>query len=156
MIWDPFSLSPTRRKRSLLHLMLYAVRDQIWFWTVSVWNQEHSRKRSLNFLLRLNPEPAFQGVKEKKETASGVTFTSAAFSNRFNWQYHNMSFAHKLWWQAENPLTSEKVAVEKGLEAVEHNGSSNLQVQGDQGGIIHHFLLPKQPFEQKACYLAGD
>lgn len=65
-----------------------------------------------------------------------MTFALAGLSNRSDWQYHNIKFAHKLWWQAENPPNSEKVTVEKGLEAVEHNGSNSLQVQGEQVGRV--------------------
>lgn len=72
----------------------------------------------------------------KKKTANGTTFALADLSNRSDWQYHNIKFAHKLWWQAENPLNSEKVTVEKGSEVVEHNGSNSLQVQGEQVGRV--------------------
>lgn len=87
------------------------------------------------------------GHMGKKKTANGVTFALAALSNRSDWQYHDSNSAHKLCQQAENPI-SERVTVEKGLEAVEHNGSSNLQVQEDQVGRVYHLLLPKQPSEQ--------
>ena len=107
-------------------------------------------------ILKAKSWSCLAGHMSKKKRANGVTFALAALSNRSDWQYHNINFTHKLWRQAENPPTSEKVTVEKGLEAVEHNGSSNLQVQEDQLGRVYHLLLPKQLSEQKTWDLAGD
>lgn len=151
MIWDPFSLSLMGGKRSLLYLMLHGVkRPNLALIHSHMKSRPFQNEVTVNLLLGLNPDPALQ------KTANGVTFALAALSNRSDGQYHNTDFAHKLRQRAENPPISEKVTVGKGLEAVEHNSSSNLQVQGDQVGRVYHLLLPKQPSEQKARDLAGD
>lgn len=108
--------------------MLRGVRDRIWFWSIPMWIQDHYRPRSLWTLLRLNPDPALQGMwakgKEQMEwPLLWQLWTCLTDLNRSGRLYRNTSFA------LINSDTSWKSTYFRDVEFREDFGSCRAQWQ---------------------------